>query len=298
MSLHLCVVASPHASFLILRILDLHATYFLCSPCCGIYAYTSHTEITTAVQLEGCTSCNMTTILQHGHALLVQLVCHLSPERSKVQKHTRSCRRACFSALEKRWNKIHEMVATQSSIAFVAAFQSLVFQDAAPGKVVHESLMNSILFNTGNRATALLSFSAQAKCHDPRGSGPLAAGGGLTGGSRSTTSSIGYITPQVTWSPEHHTAAVMNAVPPAMLACCAIRLSEASLQMLRVPKHFPLAHLNLHSPPLLELLNMYTCWKISQCTILYHFTSVFYVFLLLFPCSLPIKEYSQETVSV
>lgn len=222
MSLHLCVVASPHASFLILRILDLHATHFLCFPCRSIYAYTSHTEITTAVQLEGCTSCNMTTILQYGHALLVQLVCHLSPERSKVQKHKRSCRHACFSALEKRWNKIHETVAIQSSIAFLTAFQRLIFQDAAPGKVAHESLMNAILFNTSNRATALSSCNTQAKCHDPRGSGLLATGGGLTGGIRSTTSSTRCTTPppQVTWSLERHTAAVMNAVPPAMLASC------------------------------------------------------------------------------
>lgn len=123
-------------------------------------------------------------ILQHGHALLAQRVCHLPPERRKVPKHTRSCRGACLSALERRWNKIHETVAEQSCTTFLAAFQSLLCQDAAPGKVAHESLMTSILFNTSNWATALSSCNTQAKCHDPRGSEDLTEGGRLTGNRR------------------------------------------------------------------------------------------------------------------
>lgn len=140
-------------------------------PCTGFKAdMGSWSLLCITVQLEGFTSSSRTTTLQHGHALLAQLPHYLSPERSKVQNHTRSRRGACLSASERRWKKVQEMAAVRSSTAFLTAFWRLVFQDAAPGKVAHESLMNGILFNTSDWATALSCCVAQAKCHDPRGS--------------------------------------------------------------------------------------------------------------------------------
>lgn len=98
-----------------------------------------------------------------------------------MQNQTRSHKGACLSALERRRKKIQEIAVVWSSTAFLSAFRSLVFQDAAPGKVAHESLMNSILFNTSNWAIALSGCIAPAKCHSPRGSRYLIARGRLTG---------------------------------------------------------------------------------------------------------------------
>ena len=96
----------------------------------------------------------------------------------------------------------------QSSTVFLAAFWSLIFQEAAPGKVAHESLMNSILFNTRTWATALSSCIAQAKCHDPRGSRDSTARSRLAG-SRG---------PHDLWSRVHHHTSY--SVTETWRGCC------------------------------------------------------------------------------
>lgn len=231
------------------------------------------------IQLEDCTSWSRTTTLQHGHALLAQLLHHSSPERSKVQNHTRSRKGARLSALERRWKKIQETAMARSSTAFLAAFRSLGFQDAAPGKAAHESLMNSILFNTSNRAIALSSCIAQAKCHNPRGSRDSIARGRLPGsrGAHDLRSRVHHPTSySVTetrggcCNTDEHWA-FFSTCPP----CCKAVLR--GLANIGKPTTFCVSTYNpwLFFPPFFYLFHFYMHWKGSQSAILYHFASAF-----------------------
>lgn len=179
---------------------------------------------------------------------------------------------------KERWKKVQEMAAVWSSTAFLAAFRSPVFQDAAPGKVAHENLMNSILFNTSNWATALSSCVVQAKCHDPRGSRDSIARRRLTGsrGAHDLWSRVHHPTSYSvtkTWggccNTDEHWAS-FNTCPP----CC-----EAVLGSLGNIGKSTTSSAGTYKPwfssPLFYLFHFYMHWKNSQCTIPYHCASAF-----------------------
>lgn len=191
------------------------------------------------------------------------------------------------------------MAAVRSSTALLTAFWSLLFQDAAPGKVSHESLMNSILFNTSDWATALPSCVAPTKCHDPGGSRNSMARGRLAG-SRAAHN---------LWSRVHHPT--RYSVTETRAGCCNTDEHSASSDIgpagckaapgnlantAKSAALLPLAHTSLDFfSPVFYPFHFYVHRKYSRYALPYHLLQHFHALLLLFPCSLYIKEYSQET---
>lgn len=193
----------------------------------------------------------------------------ISSKEERVQNHSRPCRSAHLSALERRQKKIQEMAAVRSSTALLTAFRSLLFQDAAPGKVSHESLMNSILFNTSNWATAPPSCVAPTKCHNPEGWRNSTARGRFAG-SRGAHN---------LWSRVHHPTSY--SVTETRGGCCNTDDGWASsdtcpagckappgspANTAKSAALFPLAHIRLDSPPLLLFSLLYVLKIFTGCS--------------------------------
>lgn len=134
--------------------------------------------------------------VEQDHVPLAQLLHHLTPESSTMKKP----HEVLLLSLGKKWGENAGDSSARSGSAFLVAFQSPLFPDAAPGKAGHASLMNGILFNTSNWAAAMSRCIAQAKCHDPGRQGEAMARAGSPAAHNPVA---GHSAPQVTQSPKH-----------------------------------------------------------------------------------------------